>query len=110
MQAYLPVHTGADHLDDPRQAEALCRCIELLLEGEDAGVVLDFTGIDGVSEAFLDALFGPLQERFGPVLADRLHLDGCSAVLLADMRGVAEQGRPAEIGRAAPRQPRSAAA
>ncbi len=110
MQAHLPVHTGADILSDPRQAEALRLRVELLLGDDGGDVVLDFTGINGVSEAFLDALLGPLQDRFGRVLAERLHLDGCSAALLSDMRFVAERGRPSEVASPPLRRDRSAAA
>ena len=110
MRANLPITAGTDILTDCQQADALRRRLEPILTGDDVRVVLDFSGINGVSVEFLDALLGPLHERFGPQLAERLHLDGCSAALLNDLRSAAEQGRSADITTADANRRRSAAA
>ncbi len=95
MEQVLAVFRGADILKHAGDAGALRREIEeVLREGEDTVVVLDFAGVNGLSHGFVDELLAPLFDLLGEAMPDRVLLDNCSAAVLNDLKCVADMARP----------------
>ena len=88
---------GNDILVDAANASALRTRVEDCLDRSAEVVVLDFAGVNGVSNDFADALLGPLFDLLGDALSEKVLLDNCSASVLADLRCLAEMHRPVEI-------------
>ncbi len=97
MEQVLTAFAGNDILTEASAAERLRAAIEERLAHSAEIVVLDFTGINGVSSDFVDALLGPLFELLGDTLPERVLLDNCSASVLNDFKCVAETGRSAKF-------------
>ncbi len=97
----LPVLADSDIVSSASEADDLLIVINRVLDSGDT-VILDFAGVNGVEPAFVDALLDPLHDRLGDTLPDHVLLENCSASVLTDLRNVAETGRPALAGAAAP--------
>lgn len=55
----------------------------------DCTVVLDLSGVEGVSHSFADELLSPLSEWLDEAFADRVILAGCSQDVLDELEAVA---------------------
>ena len=105
MQQILSVFAGDDILVRSAEAGLLRRRVQDCLdERDDAVVVLDFAGINGVSHDYVDELLSPLFDVLGDTLPDRVLLDNCSASVLNDLKCVADLNRPVTL--TAPEQTR----
>jgi hypothetical protein len=90
MVKVMPLYRGHRFLGGRSVAHRVRRDAEVLLgSNPKAVVILDFSGVEGVSHSFADELLTPLSELLKSTTRERVFLKNCASEVLEELELVA---------------------